>query len=118
MLVKLTSNTSGEVILFAKDARRLFEISGKACTARGVFTLEQLSGAMAKLRQAVAAEKDGARDTAVPPAGMAREKAEDDGSGEPEPAISLAQRAHPLIRLMEMTQNDGGFILWEAAGDF
>lgn len=117
MLVRLTSSTSGEVILFAEHARRLFEIVGKECTARGVFTLEQLPDAMARLRQALVDEKEAAtRAPETPPAGADREKAED--ADEPEPAVSLAQRAHPLIRLMERTQNEGGFILWEAAGDF
>lgn len=53
MLVRLTSNTSGEMIMFAEHARRLFEIVGKECTARGVFTTEQLPAAIARLRQAV-----------------------------------------------------------------
>ena len=53
MLVKLTSNTSGEMIMFAEHARRLFDIIGKECTARGVFTKEQLPDAIARLRQAV-----------------------------------------------------------------
>ncbi len=116
MLVRLTSSTSGEVILFAPQARRLFEIIGKECTARGVFTLAQLPEAMSRLRQAVADEKDAAkRVSEAPPANPEREKPEDD---DPDPTISLAQRAHPLIRLMERTENDGGFILWETDRDF
>jgi len=117
MLVKLTSSTSGEVILFAEHARRLFEILGKDCTARGVFTLEQLPAAMARLRRAVADEKEAAtRAPAELPARADREKAED--ANEHDLAVSLGQRAHPLIQLMERTQNEGGFILWEAARDF
>ena len=46
MLIRLTSSTSGEVVMFAKHARRLFEIIGKECTARGVFTFEQLPAAL------------------------------------------------------------------------
>ena len=119
MLVKLTSSTSGEVILFTEHARRLFEIIGKDRTARGVFTLEQLPDAMARLRHAVADEKEvTTRAPEAPPANEKadREKAED--ADEPDLSISLAQRAHPLIRLMERTHNEGGFILWEAARDF
>jgi len=119
MLVRLTSSTSGEVILFAEHAHRLFEIIGKERTARGVFALEQLPDAMARLRQAVEDEK-----AATPRAAQGRpvrvqdDKAEDAGADKPEIAVGLAQRAYPLIRLMERTQNEGGFILWEAAGDF
>ena len=119
MLVRLTSTTSGEVILFAEHARRLFEIIGKECTARGVFTLQQLPDAMARLRQALADEKEAAtRAPEVLPAQADREKADDADVDEPDLAVSLAQRAHPLIRLMDRTQHEGGFILWEAAGDF
>lgn len=116
MLVRLTSSTSGEIILFAEQARRLFEIIGKECTARGVFTLAQLPDAVARLRHAVAAEKDAARP--VPEAPPADRDQADEASDDPDQAISLGQRAHPLIRLMERTHKDGGFILWEAARDF
>ena len=57
MLIKLTSNTSGEMIMFAEHAHQLFEIIGKECTATGVFTTEQLPEAIARLHQAVEAEK-------------------------------------------------------------
>jgi hypothetical protein len=119
MLVKLTSSTSGEVILFAEHARRLFEIIGKECTARGVFTLEQLPEAMARLQHAVADEKDASKRSPEAPANQQadREKTED-ADDNCDRSISLGQRAHPLIRLMERTHNEGGFILWEAARDF
>jgi len=119
MLVKLTSSTSGEVILFAEHAHRLFEIIGKERTARGVFALEQLPDALARLRQAVADEKVARpRDPQAQPDRAEHDKAEDADAAQLEPAVGLAQRAYPLIRLMERTQKDGGFILWEAASDF
>ncbi len=118
MLVKLTSSTSGEVILFAEHAHRLFEIIGKECTARGVFALEQLPDAMARLRQAVEGEKAATpRVAQAQPVRAGHDKAEDTDADKPD-AVGLAQRAYPLIRLMERTQNEGGFILWEAASDF
>ena len=33
-------------------------------------------------------------------------------------SIHLCQRALPLIHMMEWTLKEGGFILWEASGDF
>ena len=33
-------------------------------------------------------------------------------------ALTLGQRAQPLIHLMEWTLKEGGFIIWEAAEDF
>ena len=32
--------------------------------------------------------------------------------------VSLGQRAQPLINLLEWTNKEGGFILWEAERDF
>ena len=130
MLVRLTSSTSGEMIMFAKHARRLFEIIGKECTARGVFTLPQLPEAILKLQQAV--EEN--RPLVLEAERKAREEGEkvneDEGLAEDAEVsanekndtefenVHLNQRAYPLIRMMELTQNEGGFILWSADNDF
>ena len=53
MLVRLTSNTSGEMIMFAEHAHALFEWMGKESTARGVFTREQLPEAIARACQMI-----------------------------------------------------------------
>ena len=134
MLIRLTSSTSGEVVMFAKHARRLFEIIGKECTARGVFTYEQLPAALARLYQAVDEEKLAARlranderDGKSPPHDECHPldtHADDTDDGElvverkERERVSLAQRAQPLIHLMEWTVREQGFILWEASGDF
>ena len=121
MLVKLTSSTSGEMIMFAKHARRLFEIIGKECTARGVFTAEQLAPAIASLRAAVDEEKLAAKRHAEDEPQAEDEPLEKDESGAEHQAdaqISLGQRAQPLIRLMEWTAKEEGFILWQADKDF
>ena len=122
MIVRLTSSTSGEMIMFAEHARRLFEIIGKECTARGVFTKEQLPEAIAKLQHAVHAEKVALHE--------AEHKAREDGVDEAEETvddedhktgrvgINLGQRATPLIHLMEWSLKEEGFILWEADKDF
>ncbi len=123
MLVRLTSNTAGEMIMFAEHARRLFEIIGKECTARGVFTKEQLPEAIHCLRRAVHEERL---------AQQAIERQEqldgvDEGDEDEERAearnaghigVSLGQPAQPLINLLEWTAKEGGFVLWEAERDF
>ena len=57
MLVRLTSSTSGKMIMFAEHARVLFGWIGKECVARGVFTEEQLPEAIARLRRGAEEEK-------------------------------------------------------------
>ena len=139
MLIRLTSSTSGEVVMFAKHARRLFEIIGKECTASGVFTFEQLPAALARLYQAVDEEKLAARlraneerDGKSPPHDECHaldtldahdgERDADDGElvieRKEKERVSLMQRAQPLIHLMEWTVREQGFILWEASQDF
>ena len=122
MLVRITSNTSGQIIMFAEHLRRLFQLIGKECTAQGIFTTEQLPAAISALKQAAEEEKQALHETA--------QKAREKGIIEEELALSeeellsghaginLGQRAHPLIQMMEWTLKEKGFILWEAERDF
>ncbi|WP_263770933.1 DUF1840 domain-containing protein [Propionivibrio soli] len=127
MLVRLTSSKSGEMVMLAEHLRPLFDIMGKTGTARGIFTLEQLPEAIEKLRQAAEDDKTAAQEAER----KAREEGEDedeegeDGRAEDEEKrragrnrVHLAQRAYPLIHLMELTQKEKGYIVWEAAKDF
>ena len=121
MLVRMNSSTSGEMIMFAEHARQLFEIIGKECTARGVFVKEQLPEAITRLHRAVEEEKKILHE--------AEHKARLEGIDEEAEladeehksgrvGVHLGQRATPLIHLMEWTQKENGFILWEADKDF
>ncbi len=112
MLVKLTSSSSGQIIMFSDVAHRLFEIAGKKCTARGVFTKEQLPDTIEKLNQAVDTEKAMFRPT------DAQSEETSDEKKKISPRISLAQRAYPLLALMKLTQKESGFLTWQAANDF
>ncbi|MFT3848612.1 MAG: DUF1840 domain-containing protein [Propionivibrio sp.] len=126
MLIRLTSNTSGEMIMLAEHAHRLFHIIGKECTARGVFITEQLPAAIEKLHQAVNDER-----LALQEAERRAREDHDDADEDPEEkaareeeymagriGVHLGQRAQPLINLMEWTLKEGGFILWETDKDF
>ena len=119
MLVRLTSSTSGEMIMYAEHLCQLFKIIGKECTARGVFTAEQLPEAIARLQFAVHEENVALHDAAskANEEGLDDEQTnEDHKSGRV--GVHLAQRAHPLIKLMEWTLKEEGFILWETGKDF
>lgn len=121
MLVRLTSNTAGEMIMFAQHAHTLFGIIGKECTARGVFTKEQLPDAIARLQGVVDEEKLDSKLAQMPIDEEDHSKHEMDRDTYKEIArdrIGIVQRAHPLIHFMELTQKEDGFILWEAEKDF
>jgi len=122
MLVRFTSSTSGEMVMFAHHARELFEIIGKACTQRGVFLKEQLPEAIALLHGAVDQEKLTEKLARMTKAdkGKSEVELEIDGVDKEleENKIALGRRALPLIHFMELTEKQSGFILWETEGDF
>jgi hypothetical protein len=122
------------MIIFAQHLRALFDIIGKDCTSRGVFTKEQLPDAIHKLHQAVHEEKKALHDFEKDP----YDDEADEVSSAPgaahgpgpvarhheqhvralAPAVRLSQRAYPLIHLMELTLAEDGCIIWEADGEF
>lgn len=109
MLVKFVSSETGEVIMFAETAHQLLAAAGKECTARGVFTPEEMLPAAEALRQAV--EQGG---KAAPPAD------EEEGEETKEKPVALGPRAWPLIDMLERTAKRGkkGSIVWEAPANF
>lgn len=131
MLVRFTSSTSGQLVMLANHAHELFAWMDKEGSARGVFTLEQLTAAIAALRAGIEREKQETAQRAGAAAGGRGEAADGDAQEPDEdaeedasatqrsaPKVSLGQRAQPLIRLMEQTHKEKGFILWEATADF
>ena len=114
MLVTFNSSVSGEMLMQAEVAKRLLELIGKECTARGVITLEQLPEALALLRRAVAEEKTGQQQAGAVDNGYP----DPDDETSAEPPVGLARRAFPFIEMLEWTQREDGFVLWEASRDF
>ena len=105
MLVKFHSSTSGEIMMFAESARTLLLLLGKDCTARGVFVLDELPGAIANLRGAMN------RRRGEPPAKAADAEAD-------ELPVGFVQRTLPFVELLERTLADEGHVQWEAPADF
>jgi hypothetical protein len=107
-LVVFRSRAAAEIYMFAESARRIFEIIGKADAPRGVITAEQVPEALARLQAAVDAEREQLKEQA--------DEAEDaDRRGEPAPpprAITLGQRAYPLIAMLRAAQADGVEVTW------
>ena len=122
MLVRLTSSTSGEIIMFAKHAHAIFERLGKAGVARGVFTTEQLPSAIDALQCIVdeekMAEKLRTKETPSSEKEATGDENADKRDEESDETITIGQRAMPLIRMMKWTLKEKGFITWEAPEDF
>lgn len=109
-LVVFRSKAAGEIFMFAETARRILDIIGKADAPRGVISAEQVGDALARLTAAVEEEKEQLR--------QAREQSEQaQRRGEPsEPesarAITLAQRAHPLLEMLRAAQKKRVDVTW------
>ena len=116
MLVRLTSSTSGEMIMIAEHAHDLFGWMDKECVAHGVFTEEQLPEAIAGLHQGIEKEKQTERE--IEPETQKANTEDEKKEVFLNELIPLGKRAQPLIRLMERTLKEKGFVTWEAAADF
>jgi hypothetical protein len=109
-LVVFRSKAAGEIFMFAETARRILAIVGKDDAPRGVIGAEQIAEALARLSAAVEEEKEQIR--------QAREEAEqaqrrgEVTAGEPARAITLAQRAHPLLEMLRAAQKKRVDVTW------
>ena len=107
-LVVFRSKAAGEIFMFAETARRIFDIIGKAESPRGVITAEQVPDALARLAAAVDEEK--------PQLKAAAEQAQDaDRRGDEvaaSRAITLGQRAFPLLEMLRAAQKKKVDITW------
>lgn len=108
MIITFRSKAAGDVIMFADVAERLMALMGKDKTAQGIVTVEQLPTAIAGLRQAIADDKarHAGRDDDDLPASEATP-----GGGK-RPYVSLAQRAAPLLELLEWAQKKAKPVTW------
>ncbi|GAB4479254.1 MAG: hypothetical protein OHK0044_26650 [Burkholderiaceae bacterium] len=109
-LVVFRSKAAGEIFMFAETARRIFEIIGKQEAPRGVITAEQVPEALARLTAAVEEEKAQLR-AAQAQAEEAARRGEDDAD-RGEHAITLAQRAYPLIEMLRAAQKKNVDVTW------
>ena len=113
-LVVFRSKAAGEIFMFAETARRIFQIIDKTEGPRGVITAEQVPEALTRLQAAVDEEKEQIR-AAEREAREARE-ARDADRGEAEAvgqrAITLGQRAYPLLEMLRAAQKKKVDVTW------
>ena len=104
MLYKFKSRATADVIMLEPNGRQLVQIIGKTPGQGGIVTVEQIPGAIAAIEAAIAAEER-----------QAQEAAQDgeDGSGESAAeAVSLRQRAAPLLDMLRRSAAEGREVTW------
>ncbi|MGE5339543.1 MAG: DUF1840 domain-containing protein [Gemmatimonadota bacterium] len=103
-LVVFRSKASGEIFYLAENARRLFDIIGKAPGERGVITAAQLPDAIAKLTAAIDEEKAQLK--------AAAQNEDADERGGAQRAVTLGQRAYPLLEMLRAANKKSVDVTW------
>lgn len=102
MIVTFKSKAAGDVIMFGDIAHALMKIMGKDPDPQGIITPEQLPAAIAALKAAV-------QESRRQPAADEDEEAQKPAMTQ---AVSLAQRAVPLLELLEWAQKKSAPVMW------
>ena len=111
MLVTFKSHASADVIMLGDSAKKLIAILGKdPHSAQGILTAQQLPDAIARLKAAI--EEDRARQAE-------RQRTEADEAADKEAGrsgmaapVGLAQRAWPLLNMMEESLREETPVVW------
>lgn len=108
MLYKFKSRASGDVIMLGHHAQALLKLIGKdPSSPKGILLPEQMPAALDALRRAIEAEKGGSEVDAGTTSAEAAADAERD-----QDAVSLRQRAWPLMQMIERSQAENREITW------
>jgi hypothetical protein len=120
MIVTFQSPASGDVIMFGDVAKRMMQIMGKDESDKGIVTVEQLPGAIALLKAAIEEDKQqrvGMQEEDLPQtekvmrSGIHADGA--DGTAQnSRPFVTLAQRAVPLLELLEWSLKKKKPVVW------
>ena len=108
MIVIFQSQAAGDVIMFGDVAFKMMEVMGKEPAAKGIITVEQLPDALARLKAAIARDKQSR-------AGMGEDdlpQTEESPDGSKRAYVSLTQRAVPLIELLEWSLKKQLPLVW------
>lgn len=120
MLITFRSKNSGEVLMLDKHALAVLNEAGRdyeELPSSGVFTVEQLPDAIAKLRQAI--QEDENKDIhSYAVHDKEEEERKEEGLEKKHPLIegvSFSQRAYPLLNMFESALQHGDDVMWQGA---
>lgn len=111
-MFKFKSQACAPIIYFEADAKRLLGIIGKDASPQGIITVAQIPSAIAALEAAVEAEAAQEKEQGNPEP-QAAAKGQEEGEGQPAAkAVSLRQRAQPLLQMLRESQAAGKDVVW------
>ncbi|MDB5732865.1 MAG: hypothetical protein JWQ03_2760 [Variovorax sp.] len=106
MLYRFKSQATADVVMLEVNARQLFDIVGKAPTRSGIFTVEQMPGAIAALEAAIR------REAQQGPHNHDALAVEEHESNAAVQHVALHQRATPLIDMLKRSHAEGKDVVW------
>ena len=101
MIYKFRSKAAGDVIMLGANGRQVLTLMGKAPDAKGILEPGDMPGASAALQAAIEADDQ-----------RRAEQGATDEPGERPDAISLRQRAWPLVEMMKRAHAADEPITW------
>jgi hypothetical protein len=107
-MITFRSDAAADIMMFDDVAKHMMEIMDKEVAARGIITPEQLPDAIARLKAAIAADHErhrGEREEDRP-------QTEDVPGGGQRAYVGLAQRAVPLLELLEYSLKADTPVMW------
>jgi len=105
MLCTFKSPATSDLLMFENDSRTMLEVFGKdPGSQQGVITVEQLPGAITALRRAIEADNN-SREAAEP-------QAQGNDEDIPDEAVRFAQRALPLLEMLERSLTQKVPVTW------
>lgn len=100
MLYTFKSKASGDVVMLGEVGDQMLRLLGEATTDQGILPAADLPGAIAALQAAITRAESRSASDAI-------------DSDEPAPdAVSLRQRAWPLLALMKAAQAADAAVTW------
>jgi hypothetical protein len=107
MLITFKSRAAGDVPMYAEHAKLLLAMIGKSLepesAPRGIITAADVPAALATLKSASDASRRSEKERA--------DATRDDEPGQPV-SVGLAQRAFPLIEMLERAEQEGRDVVW------
>jgi hypothetical protein len=104
MLITFKTEAYANITMFGDVAVALLKLMGHSATVPGALMPEDILDALERLKAGVAANPDATLDP--------KDNKNDDEDGRPH--VSLANRALPLIELLEAAQADNKHVMWES----
>jgi hypothetical protein len=107
-VIVFRSQAAGDVMMFDDVAKRMMELMGKEVVDRGIVTVEQLPDAISRLKSAISADRarhQGEQEEERP-------QTEEVPGGGKRAYVALAQRAVPLLQLLEYSLKDDKPVMW------